>query len=72
MNFKFSVRTHSLGAERIQPGHCTCGRDPFPNRLKLPRMARTRREAVVQFLRDNPSLHRGDPEMEADRLLGRR
>lgn len=71
MNIKFSVSTQTLGAERTAPGHCTCGRDQFPNRLKFPRMARTRREAVVQFLKLNPSLHRGDPEKEADRLLER-
>ena len=69
MNFKFSVSTQTNGEEHAQP--CTCGRDPFQNRLRLPRMARTRREAVVQFLKANPSLDRGDPEIVADRILGR-
>lgn len=68
MNFKFSVSTQDAGA---QPGHCVCRRDPDRNRLRIPRMARTRREALVQFLKDNPSLSRGDPEVEADRLLER-
>jgi hypothetical protein len=70
MNFKLSARITS--DERAQPGHCTCGRDPNRNRLRIPRMARTRREGVVQFLRDNPSLDRGDPETVADRILGGR
>lgn len=70
MNFKFRDRTP--GDERIQPGHCTCGRDPHRNRLRIPRMARTRREAAVQFLRDNPSLYRGNPEAVADHILGRK
>lgn len=70
MNIKFLARTPSDGIS--QPGHCTCGRDPFRERLRLPRMARTRREAVALFLKANPSLHKGDPEVEADRLLGRR
>ena len=70
MNFKFSDR--ATGNERVQSGHCTCGRDPNRNRLRIPRMARTRREGVVQFLRDNPSLHLGDPEAVADPILGRR
>lgn len=71
MNIKFSVSTQTSDEERAQPGHCTCGRDPFQNRLRIPRMARTRREGVVQFLKDNSSLDRGDPESIADRILGR-
>ena len=70
MNFKLSARITS--DERAQPGHCTCGRDPLGRRLRVPRMMRTRREGLVQFFKDNPSLDRGDPEASADRVLGRR
>jgi chorismate-pyruvate lyase len=72
MNIKFTVSTQTSGEERVRPGHCTCGRDPLGRRLRVPRMMRTRREGLVQFFKDNPSLDRGDPEASADRVLGRR